>query len=331
MHRLLYYPNFEIRDENFLKFALLYIDEIRPIIPASAKNSLSDCMHDIIEGTDLINPYEPDYEKGKLASIAAIKHLEQKKVLSKYEKTIEKSCEVRNYKLYSEKFVSEFENYCLDNGLCERCDEGILLHDETAFAYMSILAEIISKEENIDMITDIRQFSDPLLRSRNRKDREAMEILRDIRREIEFYVPCDMRKIPLIDFIELRSDHKFEKARQNFVKEINRYLDHKDKGETEIDIYDVKKCREEIYGLLKGIFATCAMAVVGVHSFGDLCMDEKGILNFWAGVGGVGISLGELKHCCYEARHFAKKIEGKRQARKYLAKLRQLMPETLYI
>lgn len=28
MQRLLYYPNFEIQDLNFLKFALLYIDEI---------------------------------------------------------------------------------------------------------------------------------------------------------------------------------------------------------------------------------------------------------------------------------------------------------------
>jgi len=41
MQKLLYYPNFEMKNENFLKFALLYIDEIRPIIPIRAMDDLS--------------------------------------------------------------------------------------------------------------------------------------------------------------------------------------------------------------------------------------------------------------------------------------------------
>lgn len=59
MHRLLYYPNFEIQDPNFLKFALLYIDEIRPIIPVAARRSLSDSMKNILNNTELICPYTP--------------------------------------------------------------------------------------------------------------------------------------------------------------------------------------------------------------------------------------------------------------------------------
>lgn len=51
MHKLLYYPDFEIQDQNFLKFALLYIDEIRPIIPDCARQTLSDSMHNIIHNT----------------------------------------------------------------------------------------------------------------------------------------------------------------------------------------------------------------------------------------------------------------------------------------
>ena len=53
MHKLLYYPNFEIQDQNFLKFALLYIDEIKPIIPVCARETLSDSMHNILKNTDL--------------------------------------------------------------------------------------------------------------------------------------------------------------------------------------------------------------------------------------------------------------------------------------
>lgn len=61
MHKLLYYPNFEIQDQNFLKFALLYIDEISPIIPENARESLSKPMRDILRNTELINLYSPNY------------------------------------------------------------------------------------------------------------------------------------------------------------------------------------------------------------------------------------------------------------------------------
>ena len=44
----MYYPNFEIQDQNFLKFALLYIDEISPIIPENARETLSDPMRDAL-------------------------------------------------------------------------------------------------------------------------------------------------------------------------------------------------------------------------------------------------------------------------------------------
>ena len=33
MKELLYYPGFEVKDETWLKFALLYLDHISPIIP----------------------------------------------------------------------------------------------------------------------------------------------------------------------------------------------------------------------------------------------------------------------------------------------------------
>ena len=42
MNNSIYYPNFEIENENWLKFALLYVDTFRPIIPDERKNELSD-------------------------------------------------------------------------------------------------------------------------------------------------------------------------------------------------------------------------------------------------------------------------------------------------
>ena len=330
MHKLLYYPNFEIQNQDFLKFALLYIDEIRPIIPERARASLNNSMQDILRNTDLINPYPPNYDDGYLASIAAIKYLEERAVYARYDKTLQSKKQVtKNFTLYSDKYTNEFENYCLENRLGERCNEGIILNKDVAFTYMSILADIISKETETDMITDITEYSDPVLRYRNRSNVEYMHRLGIIQREIQFYVPVDIHRIPLIEFIKLRSDSNFEKARKNYVTELNAVLDSYDNNVLQGDLNNVMECKKEMYGLLKELFCLCAVVVVGVHSFGNMYIAEKGSLDFWGNMGGVGISLDALKQHYAEAREYVTRLEGKKQARKYLAKLKTLRAEIL--
>lgn len=330
MHRLLYYPNFEIQDQNFLKFALLYIDEIKPIIPERAKESLSDSMRNILQNTELINPYSPNYENGYLASIATIRYLEEKGLFAKYGEGLQRgNCVTHNYTLYADKYTYEFENYCLENDLGERCYEGILLNEDVAYAYMSVLAEIISKETETDMITDNISYTDPSLRHPNNINRRKMDRLGTIQREIQFYVPTDMYRIPLNEFINLRSDHKFETARRNFVTELNIVLDSYDNNVAEVDLYNVMECKQEIYGLIKELFISCAAVAVGVHSFGNMYTADKGTLDFWGNAGNVGISLDALKQHYYEAREYATRIKRKKQARKYLAKLKRLRAEIL--
>lgn len=330
MHRLLYYPNFEIQDQNFLKFALLYIDEIRPIIPGSARKSLSVSMRDILRNTDMINPYSPSFENGYWASIAAIKHLEDGKVFNQYGEGLQRNnCIPNKYKLYADKYTYEFENYCLENGLGERCKEGIFLNEDVAYTYMSILAEIISKETETDMITDDVKYSDPSLRYQNNIDKRKMDRLGTIQREIQFYVPIDMNKIQLDKFIKLRSDHRFEMARKNFVTELNKVLDSYDENVKEVDLYSVMECKQEMYGLIKELFISCAAVVVGVHSFGNMYTANKGTLDFWGNIANIGISWDTLKQHGCEARKYVEGIERKKQARKYLAKLKQLRAEIL--
>lgn len=330
MHKLLYYPNFEIQDQNFLKFALLYIDEIRPIIPERLRDSLSDSMKNILNYTDLINPYSPSHSDSNLASIAAIQHLERRAFAESYGRRVKcNNSKTRDYTLYFDKYTYEFEDYCLENGLCERCNEGIILNKDVAFVYMSILAEIISKETETDMITDIEKYSDPALRYLDHSSRINIDKLGAIQREIQFYVPVDMYRIPLNKFIELRSDSKFETARKNFVAELNIVLDSYDENISGVDLNNIIECRKEFCGLLKELFISCAAVAVGVHSFGNTCLAEKGTLDFWGNIGNVGISIDALKQHYNQAREYATRIERKRQARKYLARLRQLRPEIL--
>ena len=330
MHKLLYYPSFEIQDQNFLKFALLYIDEIRPIIPERARESLSNSMQDILRNTDLINPYPPNYDDGHLASIAAIEYLEERAVCARYDKTLQSKKQVaKNFTLYSDKYTNGFENYCLENRLGERCNEGIIVNKDIAFTYMSILADIISKETETDMITDITEYSDPVLRYRNCNNIKYMDRLGIIQREIQFYVPVDIYRIPLIEFIKLRSNSNFEKARKNYVTELNVVLDSYDNNVLQGDLNNVIECKKEMYGLLKELFYSCAAVVVGVHSFGNMCAGEEGPFNVLGNMGIIINSWDTMKQHYAEAREYVSRIEGKKQARKYLAKLKTLRAEIL--
>lgn len=66
MKDMIYYPGFEVRDKTWLKFALLYFDCLRPIIPttiAPERDYISDSFCIIMDETDLIQPYRPEYRR----------------------------------------------------------------------------------------------------------------------------------------------------------------------------------------------------------------------------------------------------------------------------
>jgi hypothetical protein len=56
MQRMVYYPGFEVANSTWLKFALLYINTLRPIIPPNGYNYLSNQHRMLKEETDLIVP-----------------------------------------------------------------------------------------------------------------------------------------------------------------------------------------------------------------------------------------------------------------------------------
>ncbi len=89
------------------------------------------------------------------------------------------------------------------------------------------------------------------------------------------------------------------------------------------------ECKREMYGLIKELFVSCATVAVGVHSFGNMLASEAKTLDFWGNTGSVGTSLDAIKQHCNEAKNYVTRIESKQQARKYLAKLKQLRAELL--
>ncbi len=325
MQKLLYYPNFEIEDMDFLKFCLLYVDEIKPIIPMCAIDSLSSETRDIMNHTNLIQPIHPDHADSELASIAAIELLEKQDISIRYSYRGWDSIHVndKNDILYGDKFSREFEHYCLEKGIGVRCDEGIKVNQDVAYSYMSILANIISTDRQLDMITDSYKYTDIHLKERgiNRNRRMALD---RIKREIEFQIPVDMWRIPLQEFIRLRADDKFNEARQNFAKELNNVLDVQHDGISAIDMYDYTNCKNEIYGLVKEFFVSCAVAAVGVYSVGSAMVAPCNTLAFFANVGNGVLSLDALKHSMTSGKKYVEQLEQKQQRRRYLAELNRL-------
>src|SRR4051794_32823920 len=75
----IYYPGFETKSDAWLKFALLYVDTLRPIIPRLGDSKLSETFRKVRAETDLLDPYRPEPDKGEshTATLDAIDHLER--------------------------------------------------------------------------------------------------------------------------------------------------------------------------------------------------------------------------------------------------------------
>lgn len=335
MHRLLYYPDFEIQDETLLKFALLYIDEIRPIVPEGAMPALSDAMKDILRYTDLMNCYEPGRETGRIASGAAIRYLEKEYLGRPSRRQADKYMEKGeyNYTLYEGKYTLQFEEYCLENGLAERCDEGIFLNSHIAYIYMSVLAEVISYEENMDTITDFSRYADPLFKeplfTHKREERKRERKLESIKREIQFQLPVDIRKIPLHTFISLRSNEKFNELRKYFNKELNEILDKQDMNLSEVNLYNYLDCKREMYALMKETYGACVSVLMGVISFRNILGNADNAIDFFGNLGNISVRMSDVKKHMDASQVFERNMEGKKKARKYLAKLNRVGLELL--
>lgn len=91
-----------------------------------------------------------------------------------------------------------------------------------------------------------------------------------------------------------------------------------------VDLRNLIECKKEIFGLLTKLFAGCSAAIVIVSSLLEVRQSDIYNLNFWNNVINIVVNAGTLGNSAYEAGEFVRKVEGKRQIRKYLAMLRHL-------
>ncbi|TCI75697.1 hypothetical protein EVJ20_13495 [Exiguobacterium sp. SH0S1] len=230
--KMIYYPHFEIRDEKWLKFALLYYKEINPIIPSNVKIDFTAPFKAVYEDTDLIQSYNPSYDDGKNASFKAIdtitRLLTNRKYYSPTFGTNDIELEWSNnkthtYEIYNEKFASEWIYFCKERNMGTISDNGIKTNPDLAFIYMSIFANNIADNKNVSTITDDSNY-DNFLRATYTSQSIDQSKLFIADRLINFMIPQDLDGIPLSKIISIRNSDSFENKISAFHTTLEKYV-----------------------------------------------------------------------------------------------------------
>lgn len=232
MENLLYYPGFEVEDFNWLKFALLYVNKLRPIIPSNGDKYLSDTFKMISNETDLFKKYRPEYEEGYKATLDAINEIE--KILShpeRYSPTfhttkidkIWRNSKKYQVTLFKDKYTKDFKDFLLENNIAIQTSEGLNLSKDLANIYMTIFAQAISDLRTISPITDISgmdRFS-IFIRHLNKSKEESLNIAQKI---ITLKLPKNISHISFKEIIKLRNDKNFKAKLHTFQSELAKFL-----------------------------------------------------------------------------------------------------------
>lgn len=249
MSTVLYYPNFEIQDEKWLKFALLYLDKVETIVPRSAEEFLSKEHKFILENTDLLKCYSPSYEAGEKASDDAIEII--KRIIEapqRYWRRMGKIHfldywrDIRNhdFELYEGKFSDSFVHFCKDNKIYSNSKNGISVPYEVGLIYMSLLAHSISTSTKKDLITDSKDMKKFLsLSDITWKANPIEDKLTEIKSYIETKVPVDLKNIPIKEIIKLRSNCKYRESLKAFHTIVDKIS--KEKSLDKFNIHEIEK------------------------------------------------------------------------------------------
>lgn len=213
MRNKLYYPYINIKDEDFLKYAILYYDKLHLIVPESI--NFNEKMRRVAESTELFIKIKPDqpYQNCCDATKYTIAFIDERM------RTDSNFAVYRNdhtSRLYEGKYNWEFVKYCEENGLLTHQRDGIKVHPVIASEYMTNLANLIAGKNGMDIVTDTVKYADYHFNPEFRDIKNS--IIRDevMRRELAFVLPVDMRAIPIETLIEFRNHDEYASMRHAF-------------------------------------------------------------------------------------------------------------------
>lgn len=242
MNKLIYYPGFEVTNIEWLKFALLYIDKLCPIIPMSADSHLGEISKRIIDETDLISIHRPDMYEGSKATLDALEYVDKilrtprrfstffgPDIVGRWSQPI-----TQTYTIFEEKYSNEWESYCLENRLGVKCDEGICVHKQLGKIYMTLLAQAIADSRGISPITDDRSLDRYYMIAR-RPSSILDHKISLAQGTLQLILPKNLSDIGIDKIIKLRNKAVFRRNLKAFHHELDGFLNTIEQESTPTD------------------------------------------------------------------------------------------------
>jgi hypothetical protein len=330
MKKLIYYPGFEAEDINWLKFAMLYIDVLKPIIPYSGDSFLSDTFRQIRSETDLFQIHRPGYEEGMRASNDALEVVER--ILEHPERfaplrfltnasTRWKKPQTHTYTVFEDKYTDSWEAFCLQNKLASKTLNGIKVSTDLGYIYMALLAQAIADSRGISVITDKPRFD--LLSILSRKvDPPTSEKIELARSVLELKLPANLKNIDIDEIIKQRRKDGYKDRLKAFHTELDKFYDSMEQGQTATDFV---KLFDKIY---KDFSDEIVKLGIGTTTFGlgvwNLVNspDINSSVYLKEMLGGTSLIVGSI----IGIRSTWNNTQTKRYCRKYLASLGRIKP-----
>ncbi|MCM3729585.1 hypothetical protein M3226_28800 [Neobacillus cucumis] len=330
MKKTLYYPGFEIQDETWLKFALLYMDEISTIVPMEAEYFLSEDYKLVHNETNLLKKHQPESLEAKRTTREVIDSISQ--YLNNPKKIIKNLGEIdvvnlwrqshnQNYELFETKFSHEFAHFCKEWGFSQPSANGILIPSQLATTYMGVLAHNIGDRHDMSIITDIEHedeiisFFDDLWTYNN-----DLEELHHMKKYISLVLPVDLRNIPIGKIIDLRNQENFQKNLKAFHFALQQLSSFSDKKLTDLSFKEIteniewslKEMRADIITLSSDLLSATLAILLAFNGGGKILE----IINEGLGFVPAAVSAGSLYNNI--------KTNKRKMATKYLTDLRNI-------
>ena len=243
MREMIYYPGFEVSDPDWLKFALLYLRRLRPIIPDSGDALLTEEYRRLIGETDLISVHRPSHSEGTMATLDALEVVER--VLQKPQRyqgffqepnIVEAWRDPRNHTsvLFQEKYTDDWERFCMQHGLATRSGFGLRTSDHLSLVYMTILAQVIADSRGVSPITD-RHALDHFATYVRRAEPQARQSVQTAQAVLRLSIPADISNISMDAIIAHRNRPGFEQRQRAFHDHLNSLLSDLEAGSMPTD------------------------------------------------------------------------------------------------
>ncbi len=267
MDNLIYYPSFFIEDEEWLKFGLLYMRNVSTIVPEDADTQLSSIHHFILDKTDFLTSYRPDYFEIDEATKIALERIDKRinSPINNYrgfsrgynrpnDFEIWSTPTNQNFELFRSKFSYELEEYLKEFGFAKETTNGVLIADDIGKEYMTILANEIASENNMHVITDLKDH-----RKRNKfreyptqKLYKKNEEINAVKGFLHLSIPNGLKEIPVEEIIELRNSPSYQRKLKEFQNIVDNIFNRPNYAITENTIYDI---HNNLYECKKGLAA----------------------------------------------------------------------------